>query len=495
MAQLQRELQGKGDQVVMLGMQLEKLKEQKNEEEALRRAVTGELQRVRQEADGSRHGDERAAKEVQLLKDTVAGLQTALEKEKGARAAARSDSQKIEEAHAAALRALASERDAREAKLKKETQEAAELVGRLKADLKSAQKDGADRLRIAQAESAAQAERVESAQQEAKKLRERLAMSQQYIEALGAKQQTAGSGQAPTAARASLDGDAHSAMAGASKALEHQHALLQGVVDALRRKEADTATELSALQKRETELRAALTQAEMKSDQSRQEIRALQLSVEQCKQAQRATEQRALRAEQALEEYRTASVLSVENAMTSENKLAAEYKRLRAEAEKAALLHQATVAKLQEALREAQEERDGALDMLATNQLDADAEVDRQTRALKEEHSAARQSAAALEQRNAELQRRLREQEAALQSLAQAREATVAVNGPTVHAGRDELAEAFAALKREHTQLQAEQEAKVRVEDLPACVYHSLGIVKRLRALHRPCNKRRRCTG
>jgi ABC-type Fe3+/spermidine/putrescine transport system ATPase subunit len=133
---LQRELNAKNDATIMLNLQLEKVKQQKAEEESLRRAAAAEVHRLKQEVERTHTSDTHNSKEVAQLKDSIASMQCALEKEKASHASAKADAQRAEEAAAAATKALIAERDVREGKLKREIQEASEHIVRLRADAK-----------------------------------------------------------------------------------------------------------------------------------------------------------------------------------------------------------------------------------------------------------------------------------------------------------------------------------------------------------------------
>lgn len=421
LAVAQKEAHAKNDTAIMLNLELQKLKAQKSEEDGQHRAILAELQQLKQESMGAKHSDERLAKEVAHLQDAVASLQTALDKEKSARASEKQDAMRAEEAHVAAARALSLERDAKESKVRKDLQEASEHIARLKNDVKHAEKDSHDRLINLQAEACSLADKLEQATHENKKLKERLDQSQSYIDILTNKQQQ--NRRQSVADVAAITGPAINTNATAApeelrvhvKSLEHQHGVLQAQVASLKQKETDLVAQVKVLEKREADLSTALSNAEMRVDQRAHECKSLTLAVEQYKQAQRAIEQRAVRAEQALEDYRAASTLNVENALSSENKLAVEQRKLQGELERATKLHEIAVAKLQDELREVREERDGALDMVATFQLESEEQIERAARQLKEENAMLRQSAMALEHRNAEQAKQLRQLEEAMQ--------------------------------------------------------------------------------
>lgn len=136
LATLQRELKAKQDANIMLNLQLEKTKQQKSEEEAMRRSAVAEVHQLKQELSKASAVDESGARELAQLRDAVASLQVALEKEKNSRAALQKEMQRAEESASAALRVRSNEADSREAKLKKELQEASEHILRLRADAK-----------------------------------------------------------------------------------------------------------------------------------------------------------------------------------------------------------------------------------------------------------------------------------------------------------------------------------------------------------------------
>jgi hypothetical protein len=196
--------------------------------------------------------------------------------------------------------------------------------------------------------------------------------------------------------------------------LQQQFALLQGVNEVLKRKETELTAQVAHLEKAARDAAAAHGEAEIKAEKARGDIKTLTLGVEQLKQSQRVLETRAQRAESELEAFKVCVAFSfspfsfltrikasqssaAEGAVLAENVMATECKRLRSELDRAANLHEATLSKLQLELQEAREERDGALDMLAAQSLDAETELSKASTALRHENEALKQSVAALE--------------------------------------------------------------------------------------------------
>lgn len=455
LATLQRDWNAKNDASMMLAGQVEKLKQQRAEEEAQRRAAVAEAQRLQSELASVQRNDSHAGKEASALKDAVASLQAALDKEKAAKHALAHDVARAEEAAAASLKKAASEHEVREAKMKRELQEAAEHVLRLRAEAKTAEKTHTEAMRALQTEARGTAEKLDAALSDAKKLRQRLDASQSYIDAMKHKQPAASGTPHKDAAPQcfGLDESASAAELQATvKSLQFANGTLQSALDAQRAKEAAHTAELSQLRKREVDLSNQVVKLEMAVDVTRRECNDAQLLAEQLKQAQRATEARAKTALEALDEYKAARSASADMATTAENSAAVELKRVQRELEATTLMHQAALKKAGEELREAREERDGALDMMASLQLEAEASGDAAARTLRNENAALRQSAEALEKRVALLTKQVRELEARLQDTASASASAAASVAPA--SASDE--KAAAALMEANTRLKAE---------------------------------------
>ncbi len=415
-----KDASSKADTSVTLASQLEKLKLQKTEEEGLRRAAQGEASKLKQELEAAKQAEQHNAREIGTLKDSLASVQAALEREKKARAAVKDQTSQSDAATQTLLKELAAEKEARELKHKRELQESGETVLRLRAELKTAAKEAMDRQRALQDEVNAARSEVDSGKAEIKRLKERLDASTSYIDAMKNKNPLLPSQQSmsSSAPSAPVDSTNVGELQGSLKALQQQNALLVSVNDALKRKEADLASQVATLEKQAREAVAISSESEMKAEKARSEIKHLTLSVDQLKQVQRTLETRAKNAEQELEAIKVSQSSAVEGAMASENIMAAECKKLRHDLDRVTSLHDATLVKLNLELKEAREERDAALDMVASQSLDAEAELQKACATLRNENDALKQSVRALEVRMADATKQIRELQDALASSA-----------------------------------------------------------------------------
>lgn len=448
----QRELNAKQDANMTLANQVEKLKQRRAEEESLRRAATGEATKLKQDLDNMKEAENVASREMATLKDTVQCLQAALEKEKSNRASSKQEAQQLEEGLQARIREITADRDGREAKLKRELQLSEEASLRLRAELKAATKETTERVRALEAETSAVHARLEASQAEAKKLRERLDASTSYIDALKSKQQAAAGVTSATSAVILPPSADMGELQDAVKRLQQQTFVLESTVESYKKKETTLQASLAQAEKAFKDQANVMVENDMKLDKARQEIKALTLSVDQLKQMNRATESRAQAAERELESLKSSQVAVVEEAMSSENSMAAECKKLRRDLDKLQSVSDASIKKLTTELQEAREERDAALDMLASQQLDAEVELDKATRALKEENGLLKQSVAALEQKHSSLSSRIKEIED-VRSVSSPKGGVapraMSSPGPSVSAATESLLETHEKLKQE----------------------------------------------
>jgi chromosome segregation ATPase len=86
-----KDASSKSDTSVTLASQLEKLKQQKTEEEGLRRSAQGEASKLKQELEAAKQAELQSAREVIAVKDSLLSVQGALEREKKARQAAKDE--------------------------------------------------------------------------------------------------------------------------------------------------------------------------------------------------------------------------------------------------------------------------------------------------------------------------------------------------------------------------------------------------------------------
>jgi chromosome segregation ATPase len=200
-----------------------------------------------------------------------------------------------------------------------------------------------------------------------------------------------------------------SELQGSLKSLQQQNALLLNANETLKRKEADLVNQVAALEKAAREASSITVEAEMKAEKARVEIKNLTLAVDQLKQVQRTLETRAKNAESELDAIKLSQSAAVEGAMASENVMAAECKKLRLDLDRVTSLQDSASAKLALELKEAREERDAALDMLASQSLDAETELQKATNQLRHENEALKQSVRALELRATEVSKQLRD--------------------------------------------------------------------------------------
>ncbi len=406
-----REASGKADATATLASQTEKLKQQRAEEEALRRTAQGEAARLKNELEALKQSEAQTTRDMAALKDALASVQSAFEREKKARQTAKDEAAQADQAAQARVREMTTERDAREAKFKREQQESADAVLRLRSELKAAAKEATDRVRAAQEQVEAKSVELDAAKSEAKKLKERLDASTSYIDSMKNKQAgaSASTGTMPQLVQPAIQSENVVELQCAVKSLQQQNALLQGINDTLKRKEADLTAAVAHLEKNARDSAAANAETEIKAEKARADVNGLTLAVEQLKQVHRVLETRAKKAEGELEAIKLSQSAAVEGAMSSENVMAAECKKLRTELDRVQSLHDATLTKLNMELREAREERDGALDMLASQSLDAEAELGKANALLRHENAALKQSVAALELKASEAVKRAKQ--------------------------------------------------------------------------------------
>jgi chromosome segregation ATPase len=166
-----KDVSSKSDTSVTLASQLEKLKQQKCEEENLRRAAQAEASKLKPELEAAKQAESQVSREVTTLKDSVASLKIALEREKKALQTAKEQSVQAEAAAQTRIKEMAAEKDAKELKHKRELQESSETVLRLRAELKTAAKEAADRQRCLQEEVNAARSEVDAGKSEIKRLK------------------------------------------------------------------------------------------------------------------------------------------------------------------------------------------------------------------------------------------------------------------------------------------------------------------------------------
>jgi hypothetical protein len=363
---------------------------------------------------------------------------------------------------------MISEKDARELKFKRDVQENAEIVARLRAEIKTAAKESVDKQRCLQEEASVARSEVDATKTEIKKLKERLDASTSYIEAMKNKNpQQQQQLQQPIQLSGSVESSNVSELQGAVKSMQQQNALLHSVNETLKRRETDLTAQIVVLEKTVRENASFASEADIRAERARSEIKNLTLSVDQLKQVQRSLEQRAKGAETELEALKSSQSSVVEGAVASENVMAAECKKLRADLDKISNLHDSSLAKLSGELREAREERDAALDMLASQSLDAEGDLTRATTTLRQENENLKQSVRALEARLTQMSNnaKLLEESMTKQQLLQQQQNDSKQRSPLNKTGDvKSMAEAHEKLKQELRE--AQSKLHVEVESL-----------------------------
>ena len=359
------------------------------------------------ELDQLKTVDTQNVKEITSLKDSLASLKIVLEKEKCEKALLKSECQKIEDNAQKRLKELQNELSTSEAKWKKEVQESNECVIRLKQEMKGGTKESSDRIRSLENEVLTFQRKQEDMELENKRLKERLESSQCYINVLTEKKKQKNE---PIAVPASSTSDSTSSSDNeAVKALEHNNQLLKNSLETLKAKEGELLKEKADLEKTVKESVARQNEFEMKLELSLKDNKNLGIQMEQLKQMKRVYEERIQNLQEEVESAKSLQSSFLEQSLCSDNSVQIELKKLQSELIKSKQLFEQKIAKLESEKKEVEEERDECLNMLASNSLESEMEMEQATKALKEEIEMQKQSLKALEEKLRESKKELKD--------------------------------------------------------------------------------------